>query len=103
MAYDYDRMKTAYESLSKEQQKQVAEQNKDNANFQQFAVDYTKERYGTGNNNVSTPATPTETPTTDTPTTPTTPTKTSDTPETPVVKEETKAETVVETPEIKQE
>lgn len=61
MAYDYDKMKTAYESLSKEQQKQVANQMKDNATFQQFAVDYTKERYGTWG---STPTTPKqETPT----------------------------------------
>lgn len=112
MAYDYDKMKTAYESLTKEQQKQFVEQNKDNANVQQFAVDYTKERYGTWS---STPTTPKqETPTwwpadwyanaternaatwgaefisqTNS--------------KTPTVKEETKTETVVETPEVKQE
>ena len=55
MAYDYEKMKTAYNSLTKEQQKQVAEQMKDNAAFQQFAVDYTKERYGTGSSTPSTP------------------------------------------------
>lgn len=55
MAYDYEKMKTAYDSLTKEQQKQVAEQNKNNANFQQFAVDYTKEKYGTGSNTQTTP------------------------------------------------
>ena len=116
MAYDYDKMKSAYESLSGEQQKQVAEQYKDNANFQQFAVDYTKERYGTWS---STPATPKQ----ETPTwwpadwyatasernaatwwaefISQTKNQTSETPD--VVKEETKQETVVETPEIKQE
>ena len=116
MAYDYDKMKSAYESLSNEQQKQVAEQYKDNANFQQFAVDYTKERYGTWS---STPATPKQ----DTPTwwpadwyatasernaatwwaefISQTKNQTSETPA--VVKEETKQETVVETPEVKQE
>lgn len=115
MAYDYDKMKTAYESLSKEQQRQVAEQNKDNANFQQFAVDYTKERYG----NSTTPTTPkAETPTwwpADWYATASernaatwwaefisqTKNQTSETPS--VVKEETKTETVAETPEIKQE
>ena len=114
MAYDYDKMKTAYESLTKEQQRQVAEQNKDNANFQQFAVDYTKERYG----NSTTPTTPkAETPTwwpADWYATASernaatwgsefisqTNSKRQDT---PVVKEETKTETVVETPEVKQE
>ena len=81
MAYDYDKMKTAYESLSKDQQKQLAEQYKDNANFQQFAVEYTQKKYGTWNNNVSntttkkeTPAVDNSTPTPETPTTPVTPT-----------------------------
>lgn len=43
MAYDYEKTKAAYEKLSKEQQKQFVEQNKDNANVQQFAMEYARD------------------------------------------------------------
>ena len=43
MAYDYEKTKAAYEKLSKEQQKQFVEQNKNNANVQQFAKEYAAE------------------------------------------------------------
>jgi hypothetical protein len=43
MAYDYEKTKAAYEKLSKEQQKQFIEQNKDNANVQQFAMEYARD------------------------------------------------------------
>ena len=43
MAYDYQKVKSAYEGLNAEQKKQFAEQYKDNASFQQFAKDYAAE------------------------------------------------------------
>lgn len=40
MAYDYNKLKQMYQSMSKEQQQQFAEKNKDDANFQRFAQEY---------------------------------------------------------------
>lgn len=49
MAYDYEKTKAAYEKLSKEQQKQFVEQNKDNANVQQFAMEYARDMANSSN------------------------------------------------------
>jgi hypothetical protein len=44
MAYDYEKAKAAYESLTPEQQQQYVNNNKDNATVQQFARDYAREK-----------------------------------------------------------
>jgi hypothetical protein len=54
MAYDYEKAKKAYQSMTKEQQQQYADRNKNDANFQQFAKDYAADMNRT--NTVSTPA-----------------------------------------------
>lgn len=58
MAYDYNKIKKTYESLTPEQQKQIAQQEQWNANFQRFLSEY-----NTNNrtNTVSTPTTTTKT------------------------------------------
>lgn len=66
MAYDYNKAKADYEALTPEQQKQFAEQNKNDANFQKFAVEYTKEKYGTWNQTTNQSSTPVQTSTTST-------------------------------------
>jgi len=43
MAYDYNKAKEAYQSLTKEQQQQFVDQNKNDANFQRFMKDYVSE------------------------------------------------------------
>lgn len=43
MAYDYQKAKSAYEQLSKDEQQQFIDRNRDNANVQQFAKDYAAE------------------------------------------------------------
>ena len=43
MAYDYDKMKSAYQQLTRQQQQDWINQNKDNANFQRFAKEYAAE------------------------------------------------------------
>lgn len=49
MAYDYNKAKQAYQSLSKEQQKQYVQQNQNDANFQRFMNDYMNEINGRTN------------------------------------------------------
>ena len=44
MAYDYEKAKAAYESLTPEQQQQYVDRNKNNATVQQFARDYAREK-----------------------------------------------------------
>ena len=51
MAYNYDAAKQAWESMNDQQKKQYTEQNKNDANFQQFAQQYHNENYSTGNSN----------------------------------------------------
>ena len=51
MAYNYDAAKKAWESMNDQQKKQYTEQNKNDANFQQFAQQYHNENYSTGNSN----------------------------------------------------
>jgi hypothetical protein len=53
MAYDYQKSKKIYQSLTKEQQQQYVDQNKNDANFQQFMKDYAADT--NRNNAVSTP------------------------------------------------
>lgn len=62
MAYDYDKMKSAYQQLTKQQQKDWVNQNKDNANVQRFAKEYASEIWWTKQTKTSTPTT-TSTPT----------------------------------------
>jgi len=68
MAYDYDKMKSAYQQLTKQQQQDWVNQNKDNANVQRFAKEYAAE---IGWTKTSTPST-TSTTSTASKTTPTT-------------------------------
>lgn len=49
MAYDYNKAKQAYQSLSKEQQRQYVQQNQNDANFQRFMNDYMNEINGRTN------------------------------------------------------
>jgi hypothetical protein len=59
MAYDYEKAKKAYQSMTKEQQQQYADQNKNDANFQRFALEYAQDT--NRNNTVATPTTTTKT------------------------------------------
>jgi hypothetical protein len=43
MAYDYNKAKQAWEMMDDNQKKQYTEQNKNDANFQQFAQQYHNE------------------------------------------------------------
>ena len=54
MAYDYDKMKSAYQELTKQQQQDWVNQNKDNAIVQRFAKEYAAEVWW---NRTSTPST----------------------------------------------
>lgn len=54
MAYDYNKSKKLYEQMNEQQQQQFAQQNKNDANFQQFMNDYTNDANRI--NKVSTPA-----------------------------------------------
>ena len=54
MAYDYDKMKSAYQQLTRQQQQDWVNQNKDNANVQRFAKEYALEIWWT---KTSTPTT----------------------------------------------
>jgi hypothetical protein len=95
MAYDYNKAKEAYQSLTKEQQQQFVDQNKNDANFQRFMKDYVSEVNQNMSARQSANNTPVEQPTQ------------AETPITPEVKQETvvKQEENVGTtvPEIKQE
>lgn len=109
MAYDYEKLKSAWDKMDTNQRKQAVEQNKNNADFQRFAQEYNNNQsWGTVNvqevarnanlNTVqSTPQTVNTTKTVETPTTPTR----QETPTTPVTP--TKTETITPTTEIKQE
>ena len=44
MAYDYEKAKAAYESLTPDQQQQFIDRNKNNTTVQQFARDYAREK-----------------------------------------------------------
>jgi hypothetical protein len=44
MAYDYNRAKQVWDSMNDQQKKQYTEQNKNDANFQQFAQQYHEEK-----------------------------------------------------------
>jgi hypothetical protein len=43
MAYDYQKVKEAYEGLNSQQKQEFVEKNKNDANFQKFAVEYAKD------------------------------------------------------------
>ena len=47
MAYDYNRAKQVWDSMNDQQKKQYTEQNKNDANFQQFAQQYHEEKQQT--------------------------------------------------------
>ena len=65
MAYDYQKAKSAYEQLSKDEQQQFIDRNKDNANVQQFARDYAAEmNWNKNQTSNQTATTPTKTNTT---------------------------------------
>ena len=57
MAYDYEKAKAAYESLTPEQQQQYVDRNKNNATVQQFARDYAREK-SQASTTTTTPPTP---------------------------------------------
>jgi len=46
MAYDYEKSKSLYEAMNKQQQQQFMEQNKNDANVQRFAKEYAAEKSG---------------------------------------------------------
>ena len=55
MAYDYEKAKVAYESLSPEQRKAYVDSHKDDANMQRFASEYAREKSGVTASTSTTP------------------------------------------------
>jgi hypothetical protein len=55
MAYDYEKAKVAYESLSPEQRKAYVDSHKDDANMQRFASEYAREKSGVAASTSTTP------------------------------------------------
>ena len=51
MAYDYNKSKQMYQSMTKEQQQQFVNQNKNDANFKQFMSDYMNDINGKNQTN----------------------------------------------------